>query len=69
MKAIIGENVDTISESAIAVIKRITQYTSTVMDLRSAVYMFHFGQILVKHSSTRNAYEHHIGGYYFAVFT
>lgn len=49
------------SELALAAIKNITQNAKVVVDLHSAVYMFHFTQAAIKHVSDKEAYNVHVG--------
>lgn len=50
-----------IEEYALAGIKNINHNSNIVMDLHSAVYMFHLTQTLIKQLSSRNAYAEHVG--------
>lgn len=52
---------ETISELALAAIRSMTQNSETAVDLHSAVYMFHFVQALIKLTTSKNAYEIHVG--------
>lgn len=50
-----------VEDYALTAIKNITQNANIVMDLHSAVYMFHLTQTLIKYVANRNAYFDHVG--------
>lgn len=63
IKAVAG-NVEhnlNIDELTLAAINRFVAYAETAIDLHSAVYLFHLVRSLVRYSTSRNAYTHHIG--------
>lgn len=55
------EREDTVSGMALIALKYIISNEDIVLDLRSAVYMFHLAQSLVKHIESNKGYTEYVG--------